>query len=48
MILSNVALTSCAVSGVPSWNSTPLRMANVQVLPSLVGDGSAPSQRSHW
>ena len=32
---SNEATTSAAVSGVPSWNLTPWRILNVQVLPPL-------------
>src|SRR4026208_2494489 len=38
IILSYVALTSCAVSGVPSWNLMPLRIFTVRVKPSLEDD----------
>ena len=41
-----VAFTSCAVSGLPSWNLTPLRILKVNVLPPSVGSGIAV-HRSH-
>src|SRR5271166_1530258 len=41
MILCQLAATSAAVNGEPSWNFTPSRILNVQVLPSSVGFGIA-------
>src|SRR5215204_1987992 len=39
MIFFQLAATSSAVSGEPSWNLTPWRILNVQVLPPSVGFG---------
>ena len=41
-----VAATSAAVSGEPSWNFTPERILNVQVLPPSAGVGISV-HRSH-
>ena len=45
MIACQLAATSAAVSAAPSWNLTPSRILNVQVLPSSVGCGTS-RQRS--
>src|ERR1700759_1246099 len=37
--LRQVAATSCAVNGDPSWNLTPCRILNVKVRPLSVGVG---------
>ena len=39
MIFFQLAATSSAVSFEPSWNLTPSRILNVQVLPPSVGVG---------
>jgi hypothetical protein len=36
MLRSNVALTSSAVNGAPSWNLTPERSVNSQVVSLIV------------
>src|ERR1700722_16700795 len=41
MISCQLAATSAAVSGEPSWNFTPVRILKVQVLPSSAGVGIA-------
>ena len=41
-----VTLTACEVNGVPSWNLTPGRSLNVQVLPS--GVASQVVARAGW
>src|SRR5579864_8437688 len=46
MILFHEASMSADVSGVPSWNLTPVRILNVQVLPLSVGVGISV-HRSH-
>src|SRR3954447_435128 len=45
-IYCQLAATSAAVSGEPSWNLTPSRILNVQVLPPSVGSGISV-HRSH-
>src|SRR5689334_8816802 len=46
MMRWNEVSTSLAVSGVPSWNLTPWRILNVNVLPPSVGLGISV-HRSH-
>src|SRR4051794_12286065 len=41
MIFFQLAATSAALKGEPSWNLTPSRILNVKVLPSSVGVGNS-------
>ena len=45
-ILSKVALMSAEVSGVPSWNFTPVLILKVYLVPPSVPFGTSPTHRS--
>ena len=44
--LSKLALISADVSGVPSWNFTPVRILKVNFVPPSVPSGTEPTHRS--